>query len=288
MIFFDQVSADAFGRIYPEMPGIIEHNMADHPLFALDRLVELAARLPARHVEYNRGDLPLSIDSELGPSNGLSIADTIRGIEENGSWMVLKFVDQDPVYRALLSDALAELGPQTVAHTGPMIKQEGFVFISSPNAVKPLHFDPEHNILMQIRGSKTMTIFPKTDQEIAPGDVHERFYKGEGHRNLKWNQDYAERGMSLTMGPGEAIFVPLMAPHYVLNGPDVSISFAVTWKSAHSYREAEVRAMNAILRKGGLNPSPPQPYPARNFAKSTAYRAIRKARHVLGGSSVAE
>jgi hypothetical protein len=26
--------------------------------------------------------------------------------------------------------------------------------------VTPFHFDPEHNILLQIRGRKTMTIFP--------------------------------------------------------------------------------------------------------------------------------
>ena len=31
-----------------------------------------------------------------------------------------------------------------------MMKPQGFIFISSPDAVTPYHFDPEHNILLQL------------------------------------------------------------------------------------------------------------------------------------------
>ena len=41
-----------------------------------------------------------------------------------------------------------------------MLTSQGFIFVSSPNSVTPYHFDPEHNILLQIRGSKVMTQFP--------------------------------------------------------------------------------------------------------------------------------
>jgi hypothetical protein len=40
--------------------------------------------------------------------------------------------------------------------------------------------------------------------------------------------------------------------------------------------------MNAILRRAGLNPASPKRYPARNVAKSVGFRAIRRAKHMLG------
>jgi hypothetical protein len=271
-----------FDAIYPETPGKIEHDLFGHPMFTLEALVELAGRMPSKNVEYNCGDLPLGIDIDSVPANGLSIADTIRGIEENGSWMVLKFVEQDAAYDALLKSTLAELDSSICKRTGPMVKQEAFIFISSPNSVTPLHFDPEHNILLQLRGTKSMTIFPTDDEQIAPPVAHERLHSGEGHRNLVWHESYAERGTRFDLAPADGIYVPVMAPHWVQNGPDVSISFSVTWRSAFSFAEAEARGMNGILRRAGLSPASPKRYPARNLAKSVGFRAIRRAKYLLG------
>jgi Cupin-like domain len=270
------VDPAAFATLYPQIPGVVRHNLADHALFTLDALVALASRLPPLKIEYNRGDLPIGIEFDAVPRNGLSVTETIRGIETNGSWMVLKFVEQDPAYRDLLVTALAELDGPIRATTGPMLKQEAFIFISSPNSVTPLHFDPEHNILLQLRGSKVMTVFAPDDCDIAPALAHERFYHGEQHRNLSWDDKFAPRGHQFTLTAGDGIYVPLMAPHWVQNGPDVSISFSVTWRTAHSYRTADAHGMNARFRKAGIDPAPPKPYPARNLAKSFSYRALRK------------
>lgn len=271
----------SFERLYPETPGLVTHNLANHSMFSLDALAQLAERMPLNDVEYNRGDLPLGIDFDAVPGNGLSVGDTIRGIETNGSWMVLKFVEKDAAFRALLGETLAELDASIREKTGPMLKQEAFIFISSPNSVTPLHFDPEHNILLQLRGTKSMTVFPVDDEEIAPPVAHERLHAGTGHRNLVWEDHYTARGRKFDLSAGDGIYVPLMAPHWVQNGPSVSISFSVTWRTAHSYAEAEARGMNAILRRVGVEPSSPKRYPARNLAKSFVYRAIRKARTLL-------
>ena len=266
----------AFEQHYPDRPCRLGHALAGHPLFHLDRLAALAERMRPQDIEFNRGDLPLGIDFDAVPGNGLSVAQTITGIEDNGSWMVLKFVEQDKAYRDLLAETLAEIDPAIRAKTGPMLKQEAFIFLSSPNSVTPLHFDPEHNILLQLRGTKTMTVFPARDEQIAPPERHERLHAGTGHRNLAWDDSYAPRGTAFHLGAGDGIYVPLMAPHWVANGPAVSVSFSVTWRTAYSYAEAEARGMNALLRRAGLHPASPHPYPSRNAAKSTAFRAIRR------------
>lgn len=277
---FSDAAIEKLGAAYPEQPVVLEHGLADHPLFELEALAQLGTRMRPIDVEYNRGDLPVGIAGDAVQSNGLGIADTIRGIEANGSWMVLKFVEQDPVYRDLLRDTLAEIEPAVLEITGEMIKLEGFIFVSSPNAVTPFHFDPEHNILCQIRGSKTFTVFPAGDASIADGVSHETFHRG-GHRNLKWDDGFATKGTDLHMAPGQAVYVPVKAPHYVRNGPGPSVSFSITWRSEWSYGESAARGMNHLLRKAGMNPREPRRFPEQNHAKSLAYRAISKARRVL-------
>ncbi len=273
---FDDHALSALGHLYPDRPGLIRHGLCGHELLTLDALVELSKRIRPVDSEYNRGDLPIGLDPADIPANGLDAAETIRSIENCGSWMVLKFIEQDPAYRALLHEALAPLRRQVARATGEMLHMQGFIFVSSPGAVTPFHFDPEHNILLQIRGSKTMTVFPAGDEALAPGERHEDFHRG-GHRNLAWRDEFAARGEAFELAPGSAIYVPVKAPHWVKNGPEPSISLSITWRSEWSYNEAYAHGFNRLLRIAGLKPAAPLPFPNRNMAKSVAYRAVCKA-----------
>jgi hypothetical protein len=265
---------------YPEKPGKLSHSLLGHPLLTLESLVELGKRLPRASVEYNAGDLPYGVEPDEVGHTGLSVEDTIRRIEECGSWMVLKNVDQDPAYKALLEETLAELAGVIEPVSGEMLCKVGFIFVSSPGAVTPFHLDPEHNVLLQIRGSKTMMIVPG-DESVVPPEKHEAYHVG-GHRNVPWQDDYEALGHKFELAPGDAVHVPLMWPHWVKNGPEPSISFSITWKSRWVYEEAAIRGMNHLLRRIGVNPASPAPFPRRNPAKAYAYRAIRKAQAQLG------
>ncbi len=274
---FDEPAQASLTAAYPERPVLLPHGLVDHPLLQLDALAALAGRIRPVDVEYNRGDLPVGIRPEETPGNGLGVEETIRSIEHCGSWMVLKFVEQDPAYRALLAETLAEIEPLVRPVTGPMLKQEAFVFISSPDAVTPFHFDPEHNILLQVRGRKTMHVFPAGDERLESGEAHETFHNG-GHRNLPWCDNFAEHAAAFGLVPGKAVYVPVKAPHWVRNGPEVSISFSITWRSEWSYREEYARRMNALLRRAGLRPGEPGRYPHQNHVKSLGYRIFDKTR----------
>lgn len=279
---FPAPSLQRLGGLYPEQAGTLAHGLCGHPLFELEALIALAQRMRPVDVEYNKADLPVGVDPAAIPANGLGIAETIRRIEECGSWMVLKFIEQDPVYRALLHETLSALETVVKPVTGPMLKMEGFIFISSPGAVTPFHFDPEHNILLQLRGSKTMTVFPAGDEAIARGELHEAFHMG-GHRNLPWRDDFVGRGTAFELTPGEAIYVPVKAPHWVKNGREPSISFSITWRSEWSYREEQAQALNRLLRRAGFDPAPSARFPGQNLAKSVAFRAIAKAERAVKG-----
>jgi hypothetical protein len=272
---FDSANRQLFAEHYPEIPHKLVHALGEHPLLTIEALAQLGEKLPVASVEYNRGDLPVGIDPLLVPANGLSIGDTIRMVETSGSWAVLKNIEQLPEYEGLLLGLLAELKPHIEAKTGRMLRPQGFVFVSSPNAVTPYHFDPEHNILLQLRGSKMMTQFPAGDARYAPDQTHEGYHTG-GHRNLVWRDELASGGTEWSLQPGEALFVPVMAPHHVKNGAAVSISLSITWRSDWSFAEADARAFNGVLRKIGITPKVPGRFPAQNKAKAYAWRALRK------------
>ena len=99
---------------------------------------------------------------------------------------------------------------------------------------------------------------------------------------MRWSDAFAPLGRPFEFGPGEAVYVPVKAPHWVKNGPDVSISFSVTWRSEWSYREQYAHRMNALLRKAGLQPAPPRRFPHQNHLKSLGYRAIDKTLRLTG------
>ena len=276
MSVFSSEARATFAAHYPEVPHQLRHTLTAHPLLELDALARLAEALPATSVEYNFADLPVGIAEKPG-ATGIPIGETIRRIEQTGSWAALKNIEAVPVYAALLHDLLGELRPQIEARTGALLKPQGFVFITSPGGVTPYHFDPEHNILLQVRGSKVMTQFPAGDPGCAPDRVHETYHTGGG-RELTWHDGLLAGGREFPLGPGEALFVPVMAPHFVRNGAEPSVSLSITWRSDWSFSEADARAFNGLLRRIGLDPRAPGRWPARNRAKALGWRVVSKLR----------
>ena len=272
---FPAETLERMAALYPQRAGLLHHHLPDHPLLSIEALAVLGEGLPASEVEYNPGDVPIGIRPEDVPSNGLSIGETIRTIDSNGSWAVLKNIENVAAYRTLLMDLLGELEPVVTPRTGAMLTPQGFIFISSPGSITPFHFDPEHNILLQLKGRKVMNVLPAGDERFAHRREHERYHTG-GHRNLPWEEAYKDDAQQVPLGPGDAVLMPVMAPHFVANGDAPSISLSITWRSEWSYRESEAHAANAALRRMGLDPAMPPRWPSYAWMKTVGWRIVRK------------
>lgn len=271
---FPEIVRTNFAENYPEIPHKLTHELGAHPLMELDALARLAENLPAASIEYNASDQPIGVEGKPA-ATGIPIGETIRHIETTRSWAVLKNVEQNPAYAGLLASLLDEIRPAIETKTGAMLKTQAFVFITSAGGVTPYHFDPEHNILMQVRGSKVMTQFPAGDPKYAPDEVHETYHTGGG-RELRWHDELLAGGREFALAPGEALYVPVMAPHFVRNGPEPSVSLSITWRSEWSFAEADARAFNGLLRRMGMTPGAPGRWPANNRGKALAWRIVRK------------
>lgn len=271
-----------FRGCFNRRPFKIEHHLVDEPLFELPQLVELAQRLPESHVEYNPGNLPVSHDPTKTPRNGLSIQDTIERIEECSSWMVLKNVELDPQYGALLNACLDSIRELSEPVSPGMCRREGFIFISSPGSVTPFHIDPENNFLLQIRGQKEVQLFDPADRVVIAETDVEDFFAG-AHRNLPFDEAYRGRGEVFELEPGEGLHFPVAAPHWVKNGPAVSVSFSITFQTNDSLRKQSLYRFNQYLRKVvGIEPSPVGRSPAVDAVKYGFIRVKRGMKRFVG------
>ena len=269
------IDADVFRSRFNLRPFTIGHSLADHPLLTLPSLIELSKRLPESNVRYNRADVDVSQAVYSAPKTGLSIQETIRQIEECGSWMVLRFVEQDPEYCALVDQCLDEIQQFTDPIMPGMFKREGFVFITSPGGVTPFHMDPEYNFLLQIRGKKTASLLDVSDRSIVSEELLEKFLSGDEYKH-DFKDEYPDKAFTSELNPGEGLHFPLNWPHWVKNGNEVSISFSITFRNHESERREIVYKVNNYLRKRAINPRPYGQSRLIDSAKSYAFRAARR------------
>ena len=271
-----------FASKFNREPFTVRHRLADHPLFALPRLIELARRLPAEHVSYNSGDVPVTTGLYKGPQTGLSIEETIRQIEQCRSWMVLKYVEGDPEYRQLLDDCLDLVKPLSEPVAPGMKKRQGFIFISSASSVTPYHMDPEYNFLLQVRGNKRITIWDPADRSILSEKALEDYYS-EREFQIAFKEEYRDKAKRFTLAPGLGLHFPVTAPHFVENGDEVSISFSITFQTPASERRRFLYGANARLRQLGFKPTPVGRSALRDRTKHIAFRAVRFAKSLFTG-----
>lgn len=254
-------------------PVRVRHDLTATGLLGTDRLARLADRLPAASVEHNVADVPMVLPGGDAPRRDLTPGEIVRSLADSGCWMVLKNVEQDPEYRALLDSCLDELEPQLTGDEGRSRRREGFVFLSAPRSVTPTHIDPEHNVLLQVQGSKTMRIGRFATDEDR--DVQAERLCGGDHRNL---DSAAVDLVDWPLGPGDGVYVPVHAPHVVVNGPEPSVSLSVTWRTVGLLREERAAAFNARLRRRGRTPVPPGRSVARDVVAGTAERVLQRVR----------
>jgi len=271
------IDGEEFRACFNRQPFFIQHNLVDHPLFALPRLIELSRILPEEHVIYHSGEIRPETTLYTGaPRTGLSAAETLKEIEACRSWMVLRYVEKDPEYRDLLDSILDEVQVYTEPIDPGMLMRQAFIFITSPFGVTPWHTDPEYSFLLQIRGNKTLKIVnPSPLSEVELEDYFATL------RNPDFREEYLEAASSYHLTEGHGLHFPLTVPHWVHNGGQVAVSISITFQTLASERRTLLYKANHTIRKRGFNPAPVGKFPFKDAAKFSAYRAIRRAKSLL-------
>ena len=249
-----------FSQKVDRQPYAISHDLINHPLLQLDSLMELSRRLSAHQRQYifakqNFGShRDASHYNHALDADDFSTEEMIRDIEDQSSVIVLRNVESDPAYGNLVEDCLDDLQSQIEPWTGPISGRESFIYISPPRSYTPYHYDPEQNFFLQIRGGKEMAIYDANDREILPESALEDYY-GLGQKITKLEGELFHRYQLFTMQPGDGVYVPVTAPHWVRTVDEVSISVSIKFRTPSSIHRDRVYRVNRFMRKIGLRPA---------------------------------
>jgi hypothetical protein len=265
--------ADAFARRSIH----VSHELSDHPLFTLEAIADLADRLPPESVRRERGHLPfINTDGYVDVGEGPP-SQAILGIERNGFRVSLRDIHQAPEYAELIHECLDEVDAVVGDREGGMIHRAGYLFISSPAATTPMHFDVEHSFLLQVRGTKHVHVAAFDDDPEALQRERSRYLDGAGC-DFDAMTAAAE---TFTIDAGRGVYLPSYVPHWVETEAGASISFSIPFFTAFCRRAETVHRINRRLRRLHLSPRPPGASEPVDRTKEAVFRswiALRDAR----------
>lgn len=270
------IDSTAFRDVFARRSIAVGHALVDHPLFTMEAIAELADRLPPASVRRERGDLPLVnregyVDVGEGPPSA-----TILDVERNGFRISLRDVQQAPEYAELIHQCLDEVEGIVDDREGGMRRRTGYLFITAPACNTPMHFDPEHSFLLQVRGVKHVSVAAFDDDGVRQRELN-RYYDGD-ECDFAAMQKAAE---DFRIDPGLGVYLPSFVPHWVTTEAGVSVSFSIPFYTEFSERAEFVNRINRRLRKLHLSPRPPgasQPVDRVKAAGFELWGRVRDAR----------
>jgi hypothetical protein len=268
--------SNVFAANFDRKPFAFEHRLADDPLFAPERLLQLAAQMAKDpdDVYYDAGDVRIAQRWDQVAACDLPIDVLLNRIETAGAWVVLRHTEKDPEYAALLDACMDEIENLSGIDLRRVSKlRNAIIFLNSPNRISSYHIDRECNCLLQIRGSKTVHVFDRDDREVLSETEIERFWTVDNNAAV-YKPHLEDRARVFEMTPGSAVHIPVNAPHWVRNGPEVSVSVSINFH----YKDAllaDVYRANYWLRRVGLRPAEPRRSAERDALKSTLYGSAR-------------
>lgn len=283
-------SAATYREHFNRQPFLCEHNLTDHPLFSIPRLLQLGSSLAAGSGEvwFDAGKADVGQRWDEMPVSGFntaidpSVIETmIRRIEVSDAWVVIRHAEKDPEYREILDGCMNEIKALIGRDLRDEMKvQHAIIFISSPERISSYHIDRECNFLLQIRGDKEIHIFEQGDRAVLPEEEIERFWAVDNNA-AKYKPEYQDRARIFHLEPGTGVHIPVNAPHWVKNGPNVSVSLSINFHFRDELL-ADIYRMNHVLRKLGLRPTPPGHSRVSDAVKRTAYKGVKRAAEIKG------
>jgi mannose-6-phosphate isomerase-like protein (cupin superfamily) len=248
----------------------LSHYLVGRPEFSLDAIGRVATTLAPTDIEQHAADIPVLHASGQVRRLRQSFSEIVTPDATTPWWIMLggALADVEP-YETLAMEAAAPWSNRTAGVEGGLGQRFVTIFVSSPHSVVPHHIDYQHNVLVQLAGTKEVTI------GTIPETVVEQCVTS-GVRNLLVPP---VRTDTFVLHPGDGLYIPPCTPHAVTGVDGISISFSSMWNTTWSETERMARYWNAWLRRHGIPPRSPSGGRMVDRAKaSTAVRHGRKAR----------
>lgn len=105
---------------------------------------------------------------------------------------------------------------------------------------------------------------------------------GRALSQLKFKDEYQKKAKPFVMKPGDGVYIPVSAPHWVKVEDEVSVSMSFTFYSPQVHRRARLYKMNDMLRSRGIKPTAVGQSTFRDAAKYAAISAFVACKRLFG------
>ena len=279
---FGAGSREVFSAHYNRNSFVFAHTLSEEPLFSLASLRELALRLPP-HSAYSywsngRVGVGQRWDAKVAPR--LSLLETLAGIEENDSLVMLKHLETDSVLGPTVREVCSRVIGLAGARMGDdVVVGRGTVLIASPGRLTSYHLDSDTNYLFQIAGHKRLSVFDQTDRTLTPHEELERYYDGDPN-GARFKQERQCDARTYELRPGLGVHIPSMAPHWAQNLEQPSIALSINFDLRSVLRLGRIYHFNCKLRRHGIKPRPPGTSRLNDAFKLAALSSLAGARRL--------
>jgi hypothetical protein len=259
------------------------HTLVNHPLLQMDEIRKLVRRVPRDRISFSAGEKPETADIGKAPTaykSEHSLEHAIDNMENANAYMYISGPEVDPEFNQVYQDIKADLELHCLKNGYQLWDSRLFLFISSPGAVTPYHLDHQHTLLAQIKGKKTLNLWPALNYELTPPNELETFCSLIT-RKFEMREEFEHLRKPLEMVPGEGVYLPFLAPHSVKNSDEVSISLSIIFNTFESQKIWNGYRLNYFLRnKLHLSPSLPGTSAWKDELKHQLVRVLDRLKHM--------
>ncbi len=259
-------------------PFQFSHSLSNHPALSLEHLAEILPSYGPSQAYFSGRRMRRDEDffsAISGEREGSTARELIDRLHQGDGYIMIREPETHPalreVHELLVADiehGLRERGMGPQAHDA-----RSYIFISSPGSVTPFHFDRASNFLLQIRGRKQVTVFKPWDARVISDLEYEKHVSG-APQAVAYKAESEPLGTCFDCKPGDALHIPFVAGHHVVNGPDeVSVTLSVFFNHPRTLRQLNALKYNHRARKL-LAPLGLAPLPVGRFDALDAYKAM--------------
>jgi Cupin-like domain len=235
------------------------HALTAREELGFDSVRETVLSLPRDQVFFSRADLEINANFDRAHKDhatGLTLERTLEDMATTNSYVMVRQPDSHPRLRPVLELLMTELRDFVrQVHSRESATAELFhdpmlyLFISSPNSVTPFHVDRYSTLLFQLQGQKDVMIWDRHDRETVTAEELEFLFGLPHVKNPSYKGKNTRAPEAVHLAKGEGVHIPFTSPHWVKNGPEVSVSVSFIFQTPPSVRQGNAHRFNYHVRR---------------------------------------
>lgn len=274
-----ELAPQPFAESYLRGPFGFRHRLDQHPLFTLDALFALCRRMPEADVKLRFGPIPATAEFDTSLDRfrqGLTLDDALANFEARRAYIAIYNPERDAAYEPVIEGLLGEIARRVEPLDPGVNWYSSYVFVSTQGSVTPYHMDREMNFLMQVRGRKTVRLWDPTDPQIMTAPQKDKLMGNRDEQRPTYRPEFEAKARIFELGAGDGVHHPFIAPHLVTTDSALSVTLAITYRTARSDLLTDAHTLNHRLRRLGLQPSEVGLDGRRDRLKAATWRAARR------------